>query len=148
MREWQSQSHVRWYCRYHIVFTPKYRKKVIFRQLRVGIGEILRGLCEQHGVELIKGNALLDHVHVCLSIPPKFSVANTVGFLKGKSAIQIHRQYLGKSRNFSGFHFWARGYCVSTVGLDEEVIRAYIRNQEQTEKRQENLPLGGLQPPS
>ena len=112
----------------------------------MGIGEILRGLCEQHGVELIEGNALLDHVHVCLSIPPKFSVANTVGFLKGKSAIQIHRQYLGKSRNFSGFHFWARGYCVSTVGLDEEVIRAYIRNQEQTEKRQENLPLGGFSP--
>ncbi len=148
MREWQSQSHVRWYCRYHIVFTPKYRKKVIFRQLRVGIGEILRGLCEQHGVELIEGNALLDHVHVCLSIPPKFSGANTVGFLKGKSAIQIHRQYLGKGRNFSGFHFWARGYCVSTVGLDEEVVREYIRKQEETEKRQENLPFGGLQPPS
>ena len=148
MREWQSQSHVRWYCRYHIVFTPKYRKRAIFRQLRVGIGGIFRDLCRQHGVELIEGNALPDHVHVCLSIPPKFSVANTVGFLKGKSAIQIHRRYLGKTRNFTGFHFWARGYCVSTVGLDEEVIRAYIRNQDRTERRQEDLPLGGLQPPS
>ena len=85
-----------------------------------------------------------DHVHMCLSIPPKFSVANTVGFLKGKSAIRIHREYLGKQRNFTGFHFWARGYCASTVGLDEEVIRAYIRDQEKEEQRQEQLPLGGL----
>ena len=79
-----------------------------------------------------------------MSIPPKFSVANTIGFLKGKSAIRIHREYLGKKRNFTGFHFWARGYCVSTVGLDEEVIRAYIRNQEEEEKRQEQLEFGGL----
>jgi putative transposase len=89
-----------------------------------------------------------DHVHLCLSIPPKFSVANTVGFLKGKSAIRIHREFLGRQRNFTGFHFWARGYCVSTVGLDEQTIRQYIRNQEEEEKRQEQLPLGGLQPPS
>ena len=144
MREWQSQSHVRWYCRYHIVWVPKYRKRSIFGQLRRGLGKILRKLCEQHGVDLIEGHALSDHVHLCLSIPPKYSVANTVGFLKGKSAIQIHRQYLGKERNFTGFHFWARGYCASTVGLDEGVIRAYIRDQEDEEKRQENLPLGGL----
>ena len=85
-----------------------------------------------------------DHVHVCLSIPPKYSVANTVGFLKGKSAIRIHREYLGRRRNFTGFHFWARGYCVSTVGLDEAVIREYIRNQEEEEKRQKQLNLGGL----
>lgn len=144
MREWQSQSHVRWYCRYHIVFVPKYRKRVLFGQLRKGVGQILRELCMQHGVELIEGNAMADHVHMCLSIPPKFSVANTVGFLKGKSAIQIHRKYMGKSRNFTGFHFWARGYCASTVGIDEAAIRAYIRNQEEEEQRQEQLPLGGL----
>ena len=144
MREWQSQSHVRWYCRYHIVLVPKYRKKVIFGKLRKAIGKILRALCEQHGVELVEGHALSDHVHLCLSIPPKFSVANTVGFLKGKSAIRIHREYLGKQRNFTGFHFWARGYCASTVGIDEEVIRAYIRDQEKEEQRQEQLPLGGL----
>jgi putative transposase len=89
-----------------------------------------------------------DHVHLCLSIPPKFRVANTVGFLKGKSAIRIHREFLSRERNFTGFPFWARGDCVSTVGLDEEVIRQYIRNQEQEEKRQEQLPLGGLQPAS
>ena len=144
MREWQSQSHVRWYCRYHVVFVPKYRRKSIFGQLRKGIGQILRDLCRQHGVELLEGHALRDHVHMCLSVPPKFSVANTVGFLKGKSAIQIHRRYLGKPRNFTGFHFWARGYCVSTVGLDEETVRAYIRNQEAEEKRLEQLTLGGL----
>ena len=144
MREWQSQSHVRWYCRYHIVFVPKYRKKVIYGQLRRDIGRILRELCDQHGVELIEGYAMPDHVHLCLSIPPKFSVANTVGFLKGKSAIRIHREYLGRKRNFTGFHFWSRGYCASTVGLDEDVVRAYIRNQEAEEKRQEQLTLKGL----
>ena len=85
-----------------------------------------------------------DHVHMCLSIPPKFSVANTVGFLKGKSAIQIHRRYLGKQHNFTGFHFWAKGYCASTVGLDEGLVRAYIRNQEAEEKHLEQLELGGL----
>lgn len=144
MREWQSQSHVKWYCRYHVVFTPKYRKRAIFGGIRKGIGKILRELCEQEKVELVEGHALSDHVHLCLSIPPKYSVANTIGFLKGKSAIRIHREYLGKKRNFTGFHFWARGYCVSTVGLEEEVIRAYIRNQEEEEKRQEQLEFGGL----
>ena len=148
MREWQSLSHVRWYCRYHVVFVPKYRKRAIFGSLRKAIGGILRQLCEQEGVELVEGHALSDHVHLCLSIPPKYSVANTVGFLKGKSAIRIHRDFLGRERNFTGYHFWARGYCVSTVGLDEQVIREYIRNQEEDEKRHEQLALGGLQPPS
>src|SRR5947209_1425369 len=105
MREWQSQSHVRWYCRYHIVIVPKYRKKVIFGQLRKEIGGVLRELCRQEGVELVEGHAMPDHVHLCLSIPPKYSVAHTVGFLKGKSAIRIHRQYLGRERNFTGLHF-------------------------------------------
>ena len=148
MREWQSLSHVRWYCRYHVVIVPKYRKRAIFGKLRKAIGGILRQLCEQGGVELVEGHALPDHVHLCLSIPPKYSVANTVGFLKGKSAIRIHREFLGRERRFTGFHFWARGYCVSTVGLDEEAIREYIRNQEQEERRLEQLSLGGLQPPS
>jgi REP-associated tyrosine transposase len=148
MREWQSLSHVRWYCRYHVVFVPKYRKRAIFGSLRKAIGGILRQLCEQEGVELVEGHALPDHVHLCLSIPPKYSVANTVGFLKGKAAIRIHREFLGRERNFTGYHFWARGYCVSTLGLDEQVIREYIRNQEDDEKRQEQLTLGGLQLPS
>ena len=147
MREWQSQSHVRWYCKYHLVFAPKYRKRAIFGQLRRNIGKMLLELCAQHGVELIEGHALADHVHLCVSIPPKYSVANTVGFLKGKSAIRIHREYLNRRRNFTGFHFWARGYCVSTVGLDERTIRAYIREQEEEERRQENLPLEGALAP-
>ena len=116
MREWKSQSHVKWYCKYHIVFSPKYRKKAMFGSLRKGVGKILRELCNQSGVELVEGHAMSDHVHLCLSIPPKYSVANTVGFLKGKSAIRIHREYLGRTRNFTGFHFWARGYCVSNGG--------------------------------
>lgn len=144
MREWQSQSHARWYCRYHVVWVPKYRKRTMFGRLRRGVGKILRELCEQHGVELVEGRALPDHVHMCLSIPPKFSVANTIGFLKGKSALRIHRECLGKERQFSGFHFWARGYCVSTVGLDEAVVLEYIKRQEDEERRQEKLPLGGL----
>lgn len=144
MREWKNQSHVKWYCKYHIVFSPKYRKKAMFGSLRKGVGKILRELCKQAGVELVEGHAMSDHVHLCLSIPPKYSVANTVGFLKGKSAIRIHREYLGKRKNFTGFHFWARGYCVSTVGLDEAVIREYIRNQEEEEKRHEQLNLRGL----
>ncbi len=148
MREWQSPSHVRWYCRYHVLFVPKYRKRTIFGTLRRGIGKILRELCIEREIELVEGHAMADHVHLLLSVPPKFSVANTVGYVKGKSAIRIHRQFLGRERNFTGFHFWARGYCVSTVGLDEQKIRAYIREQEEEEKRQEQLPLGGLQPPS
>ena len=146
MRDWQSQSHVRWYCKYHIVFVPKYRRRVIYGQLRRRIGRIIRELCQQQGVELVEGHAMPDHVHLCLSIPPKYSVANTVGWLKGKAAIRIHRECLGRERDFTGLHFWARGYCVSTVGLDEQVIREYIRNQEQEEKRQEELQLKGLEP--
>ena len=142
MREWQSQSHVRWYCRYHVVWVPKYRKRAIFGEMRRGIGRIVRELCQRQGVEWVEGHALSDHVHVLWGIPPKCSVANTVGFLKGKSAIRIHREYLGRQRNFTGYHFWARGYCVSTVGLAEEVIRDYIRKQEAEEKKQEKLELG------
>ena len=130
MRERQGQSHVRWYCRYHVVFVPKYRERAIFGQLRRGIGKILRELCEQRGVALVEGHAMGDHVHLLLSIPPNYSVANTVGFMKGKSAIQIHRQYLKKARSFTGFHFWARGYYVSTVGKDEAAVRKYIKEQE------------------
>ena len=144
MREWQSQSHVKWYCRYHVVFVPKYRRRTIYGSLRRNIGKLLRELCQQHDVELVEGHAKPDHVHLCLSIPPKFSVANTVGFLKGKSAIRIHREYLGRKRQFTGFHFWARGYCVSTIGLEEAVVREYIRNQEAEEQRQESLRFEGL----
>jgi putative transposase len=102
------------------VFVPTYRKRAIFGNLRRQIGGILRELCVQHEIELVEGHAMTDHVHLLLSIPPKYSVANTVGFVTGKSAIRIHRQFLGRERNFTGFHFWARGYCVSAVGHDEQ----------------------------
>ena len=144
MRDWQSQSHVRWYCKYHLVFVPKYRKRRIYGDLRRDIGKILRELCAQREVDLLEGHAMPDHVHLLVSIPPKYSVAHTVGFLKGKSAIRIHREYLGRQKNFTGFHFWSRGYCVSTVGLDEQGVREYIKNQEAEERRQEQLPLRGL----
>jgi putative transposase len=144
MRDWQSQTHVKHYCRYHIVFVPKYRKKSIYGVLRKDIGGIFRDLCRQTGVELIEGHAMGDHVHMLLMIPPKFSVAHTVGFLKGKSAIRIFRDYVQVKRNFTGRHFWARGYCVSTVSLDEEIIRNYIKNQEFEVKRQEQMKFAGL----
>jgi len=144
MRDWQVQSHVKWYCKYHVVFVPKYRRRSIYGALRREIGKILRELCRQQGVEIVEGHAMPDHIHLCLSIPPKYSVANTIGFLKGKSAIRIHRQFLVQKRNFTGLHFWARCYCVSTVGLDEAKIRAYIRDQEAEERRQEQLRLQGL----
>ncbi|MFC1603034.1 IS200/IS605 family transposase [Pseudomonadota bacterium] len=144
MREWQSQAHVKHYCRYHVVFVLKYRKKPIYGTLRKDIGGIFKDLCRQYGIELVEGHAMGDHVHMLLMIPPKFSVANTIGFLKGKSAIRIFRDYLQVKQNFTGKHFWVRGYCVSTVGLDEVLIRNYIKNQELEEKRQEQMRLAGV----
>jgi len=144
MRDWQNQTHVKHYCKYHIVFVPKYRKKAIYGTLRRDIGGILRELCRQQGVDLVEGYAMRDHIHLLLTIPPKYSVANTVGFLKVKSANRIFRDYMQVRRNFTGRSFWVRGYCVSTVGLDETMIREYIRNQEKEEKRQEQMKLQGL----
>ena len=137
MHDWQSLSHVRWDCKYHVVIVPKYRKKVLYGRWRRKVGAILRELCRQRGVEMIEGVAKLDHIHMCLSIPPKFSVAFVVGFLKGKSAVRIHRM-LGEKR-LTGLHFWSRGYCVSTTGLDDSVVREYIRRQEQEETGQGEL---------
>lgn len=144
MRKQQRQAHVKHYCRYHVVFIPKYRKKSIYGTLRKDIGGISRDLCRQNGIELVEGHAMGDHVHMLLMIPPKFSVANTIGFLKGKSVIRIFREYLQVKRNFTGRHFWVRGYCVSTVGLDEEMISIYIKNQELEEKCQEQIRLIGV----
>ena len=138
MKQWQSLAHVRWECKYHVVFVPKYRRKVMFGRRRKQVGTILRQLCRQKGVEMVEGHAMPDHVHLVLSIPPKFSVAMVVGYLKGKSAVQVHRQMLGVKKGFTGKHFWSRGYCVSTVGLDEQTVRAYVRNQEELD-RQESL---------
>ena len=138
MHEWQSQSHVRWDCKYHVVIVPKCRRKLLYGKLRRQIGDILRDLCRQKQIDLVEGHAMPDHVHLCLSIPPKYSVAYTIGFLKGKSAIRIHRQY-EQDRRVWGKHFWAEGYCVSTVGLDEAQIRRYIQEQEKLESGQNAL---------
>lgn len=140
MHEWQSQSHVRWECKYHVVITPKYRKKVFFGKMRQQVGRILRDLCRQRKIELLEGHAMADHIHMVLSIPPKYSVANTIGFLKGKSAVRIHRELM-KERRMTGLHFWADGYCVSTIGLNEETIRRYVREQDQRERRQDQREL-------
>ena len=140
MHEWQSLSHVRWDCKYHVVIIPKHRRKVFYGRLRRQIGTILRDLCRQRGIEMLEGHALPDHIHLCLSIPPKYSVAFVLGFLKGKSAVRIHRELLHE-RRMSGLHFWAPGYCVSTVGLDEARVRQYIREQEELENRQGELDL-------
>ena len=137
MHDWQSLSHVRWDCKYHVVILPKYLKKVLYGKWKRKIGEILRELCRQRGVELIEGKAKEDHVHMLLSIPPKFSVAFVLGFLKGKSAVRIHRM-MGE-RRLTGLHFWSRGYCISTTGLDAEVVREYIRQQERDETGQGEL---------
>ena len=140
MHEWESLSHVRWDCKYHVVLVPKYRRKVLYGKLRREIGKILRQLCQQREVEVVEGQAKADHVHLCLKIPPKYSVAFLLGFVKGKSAVRIHRELL-RERRMTGLHFWARGYCVSTVGLDEEEIRRYIREQEEQDKQQGELNL-------
>ena len=117
---------------------PEFSQKRLYGKFRNRVGDILRDLCRQRGVELIEGHLMPDHIHMCLSVPPKYSIAFVIGFLKGKSAVLIHRTVLGKKR-VSGLHFWARGYCVSTVGLDEETIRNYIREQEKSEKKQLEL---------
>ena len=141
MKDYKSLSHTRWDCKYHIVFIPKKRKKLIYGDLRKYLGEIFHELAKQKGVEILEGHLMRDHVHICLSIPPKFAVSNVVGYLKGKSAIAIARQFRGKQRNFTGENFWARGYFVSTVGLDEQVVRNYIRHQEEQDAFYEQKSL-------
>jgi putative transposase len=137
MREWQSLSHVKWECKYHVVIVPKYRKRVLYGRVKREVGKIIRQLCRQKEVELLEGHAMPDHIHLVLSVPPKLSIAMVLGYLKGKSAIHIHRQLEGVNRGFTGKHFWSRGYCVSTIGLDEDTIRAYVRDQEHLEKQEE-----------
>ena len=141
MKDWQSQAHVKWECKYHVVIIPKYRQKVLYGKIRRRVGEILRELCLQREIELLEGKAMPDHVHMLLSVPPKYSIAHTIGYLKGKSAIRIHRNVFKTKGTLFGRSFWSRGYCVSTVGWDEEEIRKYIRDQERLQKEQEQLGL-------
>ena len=126
MREVNSLNHTRWECKYHIVFIPKYRKKVLFGQIRKELGEVFHRLAKQKESLIEEGHLMADHVHMMISIPPKYAVSQVIGFIKGKSAIDIARMYAGRKRNYVGQSFWARGYFASTVGRDEQVIREYI----------------------
>jgi len=126
----QSLSHTAWDCKYHLVLVPKKRRKIIYGKLRDELKTILHRLCKYKGIEVVEGTLCIDHIHLCLSIPPKYSVATIVGYLKGKSAMIMFEQYSRLKRNFKGHRFWARGYYVSTVGLDEAKIRKYIKNQD------------------
>ena len=126
---YQSLSHSRWNCKYHVVFVPKRRRKVLFGHARQRLGQIFHALARQKECRILEGHILCDHVHMCIEIPPKHAVSSVIGFLKGKSAIAIARELSGKERNFNGEHFWARGYAVSTVGFEEGAIRKYIREQ-------------------
>ena len=141
MTDYGSLRHTKWECKYHVVFIPKYRKKRIFGGIRRYLGQVLRKLAEQRESRIEEGHLMPDHVHIMISIPPKYSVAQVIGYIKGKSAIHIAREFGGRKRNFVGQHFWARGYFVTTVGRDETVIREYIRRQEQEDRRQEQLRL-------
>ena len=141
MTNYRSLSHTKWECQYHVVFIPKYRKKRIYGEIRRHLGEALRRLAEQRESRIEEGHLLPDHVHMMISIPPKYSVSQVIGYIKGKSAIHIARTFGGRKRNFVGQHFWARGYFVSTVGRDETVIREYIRQHEAEDRRQDQLGL-------
>lgn len=141
MDEAGSLSHTKWECKYHVIFIPKMRRKTLYGQLRKHLGGVLRELARQRESAIEEGHLMPDHVHMMISIPPKYSVSQVVGYIKGKSAIHIARVYGEQRRNFVGQHFWARGYFVSTVGRDEQVIREYIRHQEAEDHRLEQMQL-------
>jgi REP-associated tyrosine transposase len=141
MDEYQSLSHSAWECKYHVVFIPKCRRKVLYGELRKYLGEVFRRLAEQKESRIEEGHLMRDHVHMMISIPPKYAVSQVVGFIKGKSAIHLARVYGERKRSFVGQNFWARGYYVSTVGRDEAVIRAYIQNQQREDERLDQLRL-------
>ncbi len=141
MDDYESLSHSVWDCKYHVVFMPKCRRKTLYGELRRTLGEVFRTLAKQKESQVHEGHLMPDHVHMLIAIPPKYSVAQVVGYLKGKSAIHVARTFFDRKRNFVGQHFWARGYFVSTVGRDEAAIRDYIRNQELEDKRQDQLRL-------
>ena len=141
MDDLESLSHTKWECKYHVVFIPKCRKKKLYGQLRRHLGEVLRKLAAQKESRIEEGHLMPDHVHMLISIPPKDAVSQVVGYIKGKSAIHMARTYAERARNFTGQHFWARGYFVSTVGRDEEVIRNYIEGQEKEDARLDQLNM-------
>ena len=141
MDEAKTLNHSKWECKYHVVFIPKYRKKSLYKELRGDLGQVFRELARRKGCEIEEGHVMPDHIHMMISIPPKYAVSQVIGYIKGKSAIHIARTYQNRKRNFVGENFWARGYFVSTVGRDEDVVREYIRNQEKEDIRMDQLDL-------
>jgi putative transposase len=141
MDERKSLNHTQWECKYHVIFIPKYRRKVLYRELRRYLREVFRQLAQQKESRIEEGHLMPDHVHMMIAIPPKYAVSQVIGYIKGKSAIHLARTYGERKRNFVGQHFWARGFFVSTVGRDEEVIREYIRRQEEEDKRLDQMGL-------
>jgi len=141
MDGYESLNHRKWDCKYHVVFIPKWRRKALYVELRRYLGGIFRRLAEQKESRIEAGHLLPDHVHMMIAIPPKYAVSQVIGYIKGKSAIHLARVYGERKRNFVGQHFWARGFFASTVGQDEEAVREYIRNQEQEDKRLDQLGL-------
>ena len=137
----KSLNHTKWECKYHIVWIPKYRRKSIYKELRPYLGDILKDLASQKECTIEEGHLMSDHVHILILIPPKYSVAQIVGFIKGKSAISIARTYFGRRKNFTGQSFWARGYYVTTVGRDEDVVRNYIKHQDEEDHRIDQLDI-------
>ena len=136
-----SLAHTKWECKYHIVFAPKYRRQVIYGSIKEDIGKMLRKLCEYKGVEIIEAEACKDHIHMLVSIPPKYSVSQIMGYLKGKSSLMIFEKYANLKYKYGNRHFWCRGYYVSTVGRNRRAIEAYIRNQLQEDYAEEQLSI-------
>jgi len=141
MDDYESLKHTRWECKYPVVFIPKCRRKRLYQQLRQHLGAVFRQLAQQKESQILEGHLVADHVHMLISIPPKYAVAQVIGYIKGKSAIHIARTAGGRQRNFTGEHFWARGYFVSTVGRDEKMIREYIQRQEQEDRRLDQMKM-------
>ena len=144
MQTYETLKHTTWECKYHVVFIPKCRKKTLYGELRRELGEVFHELARRKECQIEEGHLMIDHVHMLISVPPKYSVAQVMGFIKGKSTIHIARVYAGRRRSFVGQHFWARGYWVSTVGRDEQKVRRYIQEQEKEDQRLDQLELGGL----
>ena len=136
-----DMAHTKWMCKYHIVFTPKYRRKAIYNQYRESIRDILKTLCGYKGVEIIEGHLMPDHIHMLVSIPPKYSISSFMGYLKGKSALMIFDQHANLKYKYGNRHFWAEGYYVSTVGLNEATIRKYIQEQEKYDIAMDKLSV-------
>lgn len=143
----KSLAHTKWNCKYHVVRIPKYRRKAIYGKYRKEIGQIIRQLCEYKGIEIIEASACVDHIHMCISIPPKYSVANIMGYIKGKSSLMIFERFANLKYKFGNRHFWAKGYYVSTVGLNEQTIRKYIREQENSDMIVDKVSVKELEDP-